>query len=198
MKFSLSAFAALTVLALALMIARIPMCAPAHAADHPPTDSIYQLTLPLTTQDGKTTGLDLYRGHPTMISMFYSSCPYVCPTLISSIQRVEGKLDEDSRARLRVLLVSLDPDNDTPFALNEVAQRHHVDLARWSFTRTPEAQVRKLAAVLGIQYRKLPDGGFNHAAVMILLDAEGRIVTRSSRITGIDEDFLKQLRTAVR
>jgi protein SCO1/2 len=186
-------FSVILALALALLIMRFPMCSSSHAADALPGDSIYQLRLPLSSQDGDAIGLDVYRGHPTLITMFYGSCPFVCPTLINSIQHMEGKLDAPSRGRLRVLLVSLDPERDTPAALGELAKRHHADLTRWRFAQTPEAEVRKLAAVLGVQYRKLPDGSFNHSTVITLLDRDGRIAAQTSAIGRLDEDFVKQL-----
>lgn len=194
MKRLLLAAIAFVLLAVTL---RVPMCARADAAaDTLPGDSIYQLKAALTAQDGKAAGLDMYRGHPIVISMFYGSCPYVCPTLINSIQRMENKLDPDSRKRVRVLLVSLDPERDTPAALAAIATKHGADTSRWTFAQTPDASVRQLAAVLGIQYRKLPDGSFNHSTVITLLDPEGRIVAKTSLIGRLDEDFLTRLRGA--
>ena len=46
-------------------------CAAAFAgAPETPTASIYQLDARLTDQEGKARGLDLYRGHPVLITMF--------------------------------------------------------------------------------------------------------------------------------
>ena len=162
-------------------------------ADYPDT-SIYQLTSRITDQDGREHGLDAYRGHPVVITMFYGTCPHVCPLLISTIQKTELALAPEDRAKLRVLMVSIDPDNDTPQLLREVADRHHVDDTRWKLTRASPADVRKIAAVLGIKYRKLPDGEFNHSTVLTLLDREGVIRARTSRIPGIDEAFLDAIR----
>lgn len=54
-----------------------------------------------------------------------------------------------------------------------------------------ERNTRKLAALLNIQYRELPSGDFNHTSVLILLDAEGRIVGRTSVIGEADPAFVK-------
>jgi len=161
------------------------------AAAAPPTpgDSLYQLALPLIDQSGKAVGLDLYAGGPVLVTMFYGSCPHVCPMLIATAQRYERELPEAGRQRLRVLMVSLDPDRDTPAKLGEVAQRHRVDLARWTLARTGADDVRRLAAALGIQYRKLPDGEFSHATVITLLDPQGRIVKQTSSLLRLDAEF---------
>jgi len=57
--------------------------------------------------------------------------------------------------------------------------------------------VRKLAAVLGIQYRQLDDGEFNHSSALILLDGEGRISARTERIGTIDPAFVEAITKAL-
>lgn len=161
-----------------------------------PGDSLYRLEIGLSGQDGQARLLALYRGQPTMISMFYGSCPRVCPLLIANIRRMEKQLPEPERGRMRVLLVSLDPDRDTPVKLLELARRHQVDLSRWTLARAEAADVRKLAAALGIRYRQLPDGEFNHSTVISLLDAGGRIRKQTSVMSSLDPEFMAALRQA--
>lgn len=161
-----------------------------------PGDSIYQLNIPLTDQSAAATTLDRYRGQPVVISMFYGSCPHVCPMLISTIQRYERELPEARRGRLRVLMVSIDPQRDTPARLAEVAGRHRVDGKRWTLARADAAAVRKLAAALNIQYRELPDGEFNHSTVLTLLDPSGRIVRQTSSMGKPDAEFSDALKAA--
>ena len=163
-----------------------------------PEDSLYQLAMPLADQAGRPATLDLARGHPVMVTMFYGSCPHVCPMLISTLQRLERELPDASRARLRVLMVSLDPQRDTPAKLSEVAARHGVDLARWTLARAEPQDVRRLAAALNIQYRQLPDGEFNHSTVITLLDAQGRIQKQTSSLLRLDPEFTAALHAATR
>lgn len=151
-------------------------------AGEAPGMSLYQVPMTLTDQRGRGVGLDVYRGHPVIVSMFYASCPMACPLLIEDLKRIEGALDPQSRADLRVLLVSFDPERDTPAVMAETAAKHGVDGARWSLCQAPADQVRTLAAVLGVTYRRLPDGGFNHTSVMTLLDREG---VAKARIDGL-------------
>jgi len=180
-------------LRLLLLVLALPMIA---AAAGPPPDSVYQLSLNFTTQSGAHAGLDLQRGHPVLISMFYGSCPAACPMLITGIKVYEGHLDEASRARLRVLLVSFDAARDTPDRLQALARLHRVDPARWAFASAGDNDARKLAALLGIRYRRQPDGNFDHSLLITLLDAEGRVLASTSRIVG-DEAFQNRLRAAV-
>jgi protein SCO1/2 len=162
-----------------------------------PSDSIYRLDLPLVDQDARGSKLSDRRGRPVLIAMFYSSCKYVCPLIIDALQRTERAVGDADNARLRVLLVSFDPKRDTPAALSTVARERHVDLARWTLARTDAIGVRKLAAVLDVQYRALPNGDFNHSSVITLLDEEGRIVTRSDRMGELDPALVAAIQHAL-
>jgi protein SCO1/2 len=155
-----------------------------------PGDSVYQLDIPLTNQDGRESKLADLRGTPVLIAMFYTSCKYVCPLIIDSMLRVDKSLTPAEQSKLRVVLVSFDPINDTPQALKANSEVRHLDLARWTLTRTDAESVRKLAAVLGVQYREISPGEFNHSAVISLLDKDGSIVTKSTRTGELDPDLL--------
>jgi len=160
-------------------------------ADEPlPGDSVYQLELPLVDQDGTAFDFGAGRGRPRLVSMFYSSCKYVCPMIVDTLKKTEHALDPARRAGVDVLLVSLDPDTDTPAALKQLAAQRHIDLPRWRLANTDATHVRRLAAVLGIQYKQLGKAEFSHSTVLVLLDAQGRIVARSEKLGEADPAFV--------
>jgi len=167
-----------------------PSAAPARS------QSLYALSATLSDQDGRSVGLDLFRGHPVLISMFYASCPDACPLLIASIQRIEADLSPRERANLRVVLVSLDPERDTPEALQALARARGLDESRWRLMRASDDTVREIAAALGIKYRRLPDGSFNHSSVLTLLDRSGVVQARVDGLGRPYADLLKRLRAA--
>jgi len=160
--------------------------------------SIYDLSLALTDQDGRAFGLDVFRGQPVVISMFYASCPYACPTLISDIQRFERKLAPEVRGQVRVLLVSFDSERDTPEQLKKLAGERKVDLSRWKLAHASNEQVRELAAVLGLKYRRLEGGGFNHSSAIALLDAKGVIAERLEGLSQPVDSLVGRVQTLVR
>ena len=158
-----------------LVLALLAFSADALAAELP-GDSTYQLSYELTDHDGARVKLASFRGEPVLLTMFYGTCKSACPMLIADLKRVEKAIPAELRGKVRVLLVSFDPDRDTPASLKALGAAHQVDLSRWRFlVATPDA-VRDLAAVLGIKYRFTPDGEINHSSVITLLDREGRIV----------------------
>ncbi len=144
-----------------------------------PEASLFDLTIELTDQKGTRFSLDELRGHPTVVSMFYADCPFVCPTLISDVRRLEEKLSGKARSEVRVLLVSFDTERDTPERLAALMRERRLDGARWRLARGSEDHVRELAAALDIKYRRLVDGNYNHSSAVILLRADGTVATRS-------------------
>ena len=166
------------------------------AATVTPADSIYQMKASLTDQNGKTFLLEERRGQPMLISMFYTSCQFVCPMLIEALKATEAKLSEEERAHLAVMMVTFDPVHDTVAVLKRTAGERQVDSDRWTLARTDAKTVRKLAAVLGIQYRALANGDFNHTTALILIDAEGRIAGRTTELGNADQSFVKLVKTA--
>jgi protein SCO1/2 len=186
-----------------LLAAGVAIASPAAAQGHrheameaapPRGDSVYALSASLVDQRGRAVGLDLFRGHPVLISMFYASCPDACPLLIADLQRMERELPPRIKADLRIVLVSLDPERDTPDALQALARARRVDESRWRLLRAPEDTVRDIAALLGVKYRRLPDGSFNHSSVITLLDPDGAIVVRDDAMGGPHEALLRGLR----
>lgn len=162
-----------------------------------PGDSIYQLDAPLTDQDGRDFQLAERRGQPMVVSMFYTSCQFVCPMLIDTLRDTTTQLTEAERARLKLLLVSFDPAHDSVAVLKKTSDERALDTARWALARTDAGHTRKLAAVLGIQYRAIAGGDFNHTTALILIDAEGRIVGRSTKLGRADPAFVKQVRAVL-
>lgn len=164
------------------------------AAAPPRSQSVYEVSAALVDQRGQPAALDVFRGHPVLISMFFASCRDTCPLLIADIQRIERELPPRIRANLRVVLVSFDPERDTPEVLQALARARGVDESRWRFLRGPDDSVREIAAVLGIKYRRLPDGNFNHSSLITLLDPSGIVQARVEGIAQPHADLVKRLR----
>jgi protein SCO1/2 len=52
--------------------------------------------------------------------------------------------------------------------------------------------------VIGVRYRPLADGEFNHTSSLVLLDAEGRVLASTERLGGVpDPDFLAAVKASL-
>ena len=60
-----------------------------------------------------------------------------------------------------------------------VVDKRKLDSARCTLASPAAADVRGIVGVLGIRYRALADGDFNRTSTLVLLNAGGRILTRS-------------------
>ncbi|MGH8074589.1 MAG: SCO family protein [Lysobacter sp.] len=184
--------------ALAMLMVALP--AIATAADAPlPRDSVYQLPVQLTDHAGKTRPWSALRGQPRLVGMFYTSCQYICPLIVDSGKAIERQLSPAEQVRLGIVLISMDPARDDPAALKTVVNQRKLDTTRWTLASPPADEVRSVAGVLGIRYRALADGEFNHTSALVLLDADGRILARTEQMGGKpDPEFLAAVKQALR
>jgi protein SCO1/2 len=117
--------------------------------------------------------------------------------LVDALRETELKLTPAQRERLSILMVSFDPEHDTVSVLKATGEQRRLDPSHWTLARTDAGNVRKLAAVLGIQYRALANGEFNHTTSLILIDSAGRIVGRTARLGDSDPNFVRQVKATM-
>lgn len=162
-----------------------------------PGDSVYQLDARATDAQGRLLRWSDLRGQPRLVSMFYANCHLMCPLIIENAKALRKQLPEAQRQRLGVAMITLDPKRDTASALAEVARNHRTP-DDWRFLRPAPDDVPGLASVLDVRYRFREDGSINHTSVLVLLDAQGRILARSEVVGAApDPAFLAQVRTAL-
>jgi len=167
------------------------------AAQALPGDSLYQLDAKVTDQDGNAGHWRDLRGKPRVMSMFYTNCHLMCPLIIENGKAVQKQLTPAERARVEMVMISLDPARDTPQALRDTAQRHRVP-TQWRFLQPGVNDARAIASVLDVRYRPRDDGSINHTSVLVLVDADGRVLARSEVSSAIpDPAFVAAVRTAL-
>ena len=159
--------------------------------------SLYSLNLRLETADGSRIGANALAGKARIATMFYAHCQSMCPLAIQTLQALDSRLSPAERRALGYLLLSLDPQRDAPQALRERAQAQGLDPARWILARTSVADMTRSAGFLGIRWRSLANGEVDHAGALVLLDAQGRELARTTSIGTVDERFLREVRNAV-
>ena len=180
-----------------LGLGALALARPAVAATALPAKSIYHLDVGLVDQDGHAFKLADLRGGPAIVGMFYSSCEMVCPMIFETIKQTVREAGPRVHDATRVLMVSFDPARDTQAVLKETFASHGLD-ARWTLARGTDDAVRQVAAVLGIQYRRLAGGAFNHSSTIQLLDTDGVISGRTTKLGEVDPVLLAALKSAAR
>jgi protein SCO1/2 len=145
--------------------------------------SLYQLDATWTNDAGRAMSLSSFRGQPVILAMFFASCEYACPVLVSDIQRLRALLPAADRERTRVVLVTFDMERDTPAALRAFRERSGLD-ANWTLLRGEETAVQELAMLLGVKFRREARGQFAHSNLFTLLNAEGEIAHQTLGLMG--------------
>lgn len=147
-----------------------------------PDDSIYQLDSQWKTQHADPFNLYELAGKKVVLGMTYTSCQHTCPTIVSNMQAIERKMPGD-QSEVLFVLVSLMPETDTPELLNAYAIKR--DLKNWLLLSGDNDNVRDLAMVLNVKYKKVSESEVAHSNLITLLDEKGRVV---KRIEGLKMD----------
>ncbi|MFX4291883.1 SCO family protein [Streptomyces bohaiensis] len=84
--------------------------------------------LTLTDTDGEEYDLVAEtEGVATLLYFGYTNCPDVCPLTMSNIANAAAELTEEQRERLNVVMVTSDPERDTPESLGAWLQAQDPD-----------------------------------------------------------------------
>jgi protein SCO1/2 len=134
--------------------------------------------LALVDQDGRALPAGFFAGHWTLVFFGFTQCPDVCPTTLATLAQASKQLvDLQPAQRPRVLLVSVDPQRDSPEHLG--AYVRFFDPGFMGATGSLEATAAA-AAAFGVPYAKvaLPDGGYtmDHGSGLFLVGPTGGIV----------------------
>ena len=152
-----------------------PPTAGATAVARAESFSVYELPASWRDQSGATRALADFRGSPVLLAMVYTHCTATCPLAVAELKRIAAQHRD-----AKLVLVSLDPERDDPRRLASYARGLGLDAARWTLLTGTDADVRDLAATLGVRYRRVTPEDLAHSNMITLLDREGRIVRQAS------------------
>jgi len=134
--------------------------------------SVYQLESQWTDQHGRTRRLAELAGRPQALALVYTNCGSACPRIVGDLKRLEAEFPQ-----LGLVLVSIDPERDTPGRLREFAEGSGLG-ERWTLLNGEDRALMELAAVLGVRYRRVSPTDFVHSNLITVLDAAGNIAYR--------------------
>jgi protein SCO1/2 len=149
-------------------------------------NSIYLSNSQWTNQDGELVLLKSFIGKPVVLTMFFANCTYACPLLVNDMQKMENSLPKDKKNNFRFILVSIDPERDTPAKLKTYAKEHNLDLSRWTLLSGKTDDIMELAELTGFKYKKDDKGNYSHSNLITLLNEKGEIMHQQ---TGLNQDI---------
>jgi len=145
-------------------------------AKHLSNQSIYTTDYDWTDQNSTKVNLNNYAGKYQLISMIFTHCDYACPNLIGDMLNIDDRIIEVKKEDLNFILVSIDPERDTPKQLAAYANDLDLNMNRWSLLNGDVNAVNDISSKLGISYKKFENGAFGHSNIISLLNKNGEII----------------------
>lgn len=144
----------------------------------------------LTSDEGREVSDTDFAGRYRLIYFGYSYCPDICPVDLQQIGqglRVFERKDPDRASRVQPLFISIDPERDTPEALNDYVAAFHPRLI--GLTGTPD-QIEDVAKGFGVYFARQGVGKndylMDHSRVAMLFGPKGEPIAIVPHDQGAD------------
>ncbi len=129
----------------------------------------------LVDHTGQAQTRSLFTGQWQLLFFGFTECPDICPTTLATLSTAREALEDQGLADVpRIVLVSVDPDRDTPERLADYISYFGDDHV--ALTGDVDA-LRELTEPLYIYFSKVPLGEDNytvdHSSVVLLINPEG-------------------------
>ncbi|PWS36047.1 SCO family protein [Falsiroseomonas bella] len=130
----------------------------------------------LTDHTGRTVTEADFAGRFLLVYFGFTYCPDVCPTELGIVAAAMDELGEQA-ARVTPVLITIDPERDTPAALADYVSRFHPAMV--GLTGSPE-QIAAAARAYRVFYAKVqrPDMTeytMDHSSFIYLVGPDGRV-----------------------
>ena len=132
----------------------------------------------LVNQDGKPVTDADFKGKLLLIYFGYTFCPDACPTALGVMASAIDKLDVAGE-RVTPILITIDPERDTPQALKDYVGNFHPRLV--GLTGSAD-EIAKAAKEYRVFYQKQPGASgadylMDHSTLIYLMGADGKFLT---------------------
>ncbi|HEY8824833.1 MAG TPA: SCO family protein [Candidatus Limnocylindria bacterium] len=121
--------------------------------------------------NGQAITLSAQRGQVVALTFLYTTCPDVCPLTATRFRASQTELQGDA-SRVTFIAVSVDPDHDTPKAVQDFSSAHGL-ASNWHYLIGGRAQLSPVWAAYGIGVQA-GSSTVTHNDAVYLIDARGR------------------------
>ena len=164
------------------------------AKEKPISDlSIYNLPSKWTNQNGQNIEMVDLRGKVLVMVMIYTSCKSACPRLVADMRNIESRLPKEVKRNVKLVLVSIDPETDTPKRLKDFSIENKMESGQWLFLRSTEENTREFAAVLAVNYKKISPIDFSHSNIISVFNADGELAYQQEGLGVNSDETIKKI-----
>ncbi len=117
------------------------------------------------------------RGNVLLIYFGYVNCPDVCPMSMAAGAAALNALTPEERARTKMIMVSVDPERDTPAKLKDYVAYFHPAMIGAVGTAAETAAIAKSFGVGYLRQPTRPDGGYavDHSSQTFVIGPDGQV-----------------------
>ena len=146
----------------------------------------------LVRQDGRSVSLprELDDGRPVLLNFIFTTCSSICPLTSRTLEEFQRKLGPEA-AKVHLMSISIDPEQDTPARLTEYAHRFHAGPEWQYYTGSVAASIASQKAFDVYRGEKM-----SHTPVTLMRSAPGNPWLRIEGFVTPDElvdDYQKML-----
>lgn len=177
---------------------RPPCCRKLMPASTPTDRSLYQLDSVWTSDVGRKVPLRVLQGRPQVVALFFTHCEFACPITLHDLKRIQESLPPEIQNQVDFLLVTLDPERDTPAGLARYRRQQKLGTDHWTLLTGSAEDVRELAALLGVNYRKDERGQYAHSNLISILNRDGEVIHQQVGLNKEPEETLKAIQNCAK
>ena len=148
-------------------------------------ESIFNLTSTWNTEEAEVIQLADLKGKTLVMVMIYTTCKAACPRLVADMRNIEALIPKGNLKDLRFVLVSIDPETDTPEKLKAFAKENLMDDEHWTFLQGTGSGVREFANVLAVKYKQITPMDFSHSNIISVFNSGGELMHQQEGL-GVD------------
>ncbi|MDA1259261.1 MAG: SCO family protein [Planctomycetota bacterium] len=117
-------------------------------------------------------------GKVVVVTSVYACCPLACPVLLTEARLAVDAVPALLRKDLVVFAVTMDPEQDTPEKLAELAETFGAG-PEWRFLTGSAARISAVLDAIGVEReRNAETGEIDHNAVFLFVDRAGKLAYR--------------------
>jgi len=163
----------------------------------PVDESIYHVSSTWKDQHGNSVDFDVLRGKVQVLAMVYTHCEFACPRILADMKRVEKDLTGETRQHTNFVIVSIDPQRDTPERLLEFANENNLGSDSWTLLNGSDGDILEIAALLGVRYKRISNTDFTHSNVISVLNREGEIVHQRKQLSNDQTGIIRAIESEI-
>lgn len=139
-------------------------------------ESIFQLNSQWKTEEGESIQLSQLKGKVLVMVMIYTTCKAACPRLVADMLAIREQIPQELTDKIQYVLVSIDPEHDTPKRLKTFAIIKKMDGPEWTFLQGNPESVREFANVLSVKYKEITPVDFSHSNIISVFNPNGELI----------------------